>query len=115
VLSVDKPSVGPGGELLVAGAGCDAGAPVTLTLEGQLVGNTVADANGAFKTPVSVGNASVGRHVLTAKCGPTLTTTIDVVLASKVIQGGAASIVIVLFLLVALGFVIAQFDTGREV
>ncbi len=88
---------------------------MTLTLEGQLVGSTVADSNGGFKAPVSVGNATVGRHVLTAKCGPTLTTTIDVVLASKVIQGASASIVIVLFLLVALGFLIAQFGTGREV
>jgi hypothetical protein len=88
---------------------------VTLTLEGQVVGTTVADAAGTFRTPISVGNASVGRHVLTAQCGPTLTTTIDVVLASKVIQGASASIVIILFLLVALGFVIAQFGSGREV
>jgi hypothetical protein len=115
VITVDKPSVEPGGDLVVKGTGCDAGATVTVAIGGQVIGTTVADANGHFSTSVSVGNVAVGRHVLTAQCGPTLTTTIDVVLTTRVLQGASTAIVIILFIMLALGLFLSQYGKGRRV
>lgn len=87
---------------------------MTLTLGGALVGNAIADSNGKFSTTVQVGNVDVGRHELIARCGPTLTTTVDVVVATKVDGGSSTSVIIVMFLLVAMGYLLLHFGLGRE-
>ena len=87
---------------------------MTLSLAGAEVGNAVADSLGKFATTIQVGNVDVGRHEVVARCGPTLTTTIDVVVATKVDGGASTSVIIVMFLLVALGYLVLHFGLGRE-
>jgi hypothetical protein len=64
---------------------------------------------------VQVGNVEVGRHELLAQCGATtLRTTIDVVIANRIEQGASLSLVIILFLMIALGYLIVHFGNGRQ-
>ncbi len=113
-LVVNQHSIEPGSELAIAGAGCDPGAPVSFALGDHPLGSTVADSAGNFTKSGSVGNVNVGRYVLTAKCGPTLVATVDVVLTSKLVQGASMSIIIVLLIVVVVGLFVAGYGNGRR-
>ena len=93
-LALDKPSVPPGGDVKATGEGCDPDATVTLEIEGEQVGETTADQDGSFSTPIAVPDVDPGRLEVQAHCGPVLTTDLDVVLASSV--SGGTSILLVI-------------------
>ena len=93
-LALDKPSVPPGGDVKATGEGCDPDATVTLEIDGKQVGETTADEDGSFSTPIAVPDVDPGRLEVQAHCGPVLTTDLDVVLASSV--SGGTSILLVI-------------------
>jgi hypothetical protein len=102
-LALDKPSVPPGGDVVATGHGCDAGAAVTLEIDGEQVGKTTAEEDGTFSTPIAVPDVDPGRLEVTALCGPVLTTQLDIVLASSVTGGQSILLVIVIAVIVLVG------------
>ena len=85
------------------GEGCDPHATVTLEIEGDKVGETTADQNGSFSTPIAVPDVDPGRLEVQAHCGPVLTTDLDVVLASSVSGGTSILLVITCGVIVLFG------------
>lgn len=89
-LELDRPSAEPGGDVNASGKGCDPNAPVELFLEGTQVGSGVADEAGDFDIPIKLpDSAGVGRHEVIAECGPTIETTVDVVVVARAESPGA--------------------------
>ena len=99
-ITLDHPAITPGGDVTASGQGCDAGAPVTLTAGGHDAGATTADGRGRFTSPLDVRSLTPGRIQVVAVCGPTLTTDLDIVLASQVDTGTSTMIVLVFFVLI---------------
>jgi hypothetical protein len=95
-LTVTKTSTGIA---LVDGQGCVSGAPVSISVDGTHVANTVADGNGAFSTTFSTGTTPAGQHQVQALCGPTLNAVMDIVLVSSIGTPAATMATLVLFLL----------------
>lgn len=84
VLGLDRPSTEPGGEVIAIGKGCDPEGPVTLLIEGTDVGSGSTDTLGNFSIPIKLPqSAGVGRHEVEARCGPTLFTSVDVVVLAR--------------------------------
>ncbi|MCP2247466.1 hypothetical protein LX86_006227 [Lentzea aerocolonigenes] len=113
VLILDKENIQPGEDLTATGTGCPKGAPVTLKSLGQDVGQTVADENGQFKSPVKFASIEPGRHKVRAECGIVLVGNVDVTLSSS--SGGTTSTLVVLlfFLLVGAAMLRRQFSGLR--
>ncbi|CAG7642323.1 hypothetical protein E143388_08383 [Rhodococcus opacus] len=101
-LELSDPAVAPGAPVTASGSGCPPGAGVALSVEGVRAGETQADAGGSFEAPVSPVVADVGRHQVSAECGPVLTAPLDIVLVSQATGSTATSVVIVFFLLIGL-------------
>ncbi len=91
-------AIAPGSQVSANGRGCDAGAPVALTIGKTPVGHTRAGANGAFHTPLAVSTLTVGRYTVVAHCGPILAAPLDIVLASQV-SAATSTLAIILFAL----------------
>ncbi len=110
VLVLDKDNIQPGEDLTAMGTGCPKGANVTLQSLGQDVGQTTADDNGNFRSPVRFADIEPGRHRVRADCGITLVGNIDVTLSSS--SGGTTSTLVVLlfFLLVGAAMLRRQFS-----
>jgi hypothetical protein len=72
---------------------------VTILVDGAVVGTTRADQNGNFTVPIDLPDVEVGPHQVTAQCGRTLTTTIDVVLVSAIDPGSSSAIILLFFIL----------------
>lgn len=81
-LEVAQPSVFPGGRTTVTGHGCTPGSAVQLSIDGDAVGTAKADDDGSFETELDVPELGVGRYELQARCGPTITAPLDIVLTS---------------------------------
>jgi hypothetical protein len=91
-------AVAPGAAVSANGRGCDAGAPVVLTIGLASVGRTRASASGAFHAPLSLGPLGVGRYTVVARCGVILAAPLDIVLASRV-SAATSTLAIILFVL----------------
>jgi len=113
-LALDKPSVSPGGDVVATGQGCDPGASVTLEISGEEVGQTTADSDGTFSTPIDVPDVDPGRLEVEARCGPLLTTNLDIVLASSVTGGQSILLVIVIAVLLLFGLLWYGLQTRRS-
>lgn len=85
----------------VNGKGCESGAPVSITVNGNPVAKAVADDTGDFQTTFSTGTTPAGKHSVQAICGPTLSALLDIVLVSEVGTPGPA---VIMILLIALTF-----------
>jgi len=109
---LDRPAAPPGGDANANGEGCDSGAPVNLSIDGDSVGHTVADAKGKFLASLVLPDLPVGRYTLTAKCGPTLTTDIDIVLASALGPPSGTLALVMFFLLI--GFALVRRQIARD-
>ncbi len=73
---------------------------MTLEIAGEEVGSTTAEDDGTFETEIEVPNVEPGRVEVLARCGPVLTTELDVVLASEVSSGTSTVLVLMFFLIV---------------
>jgi hypothetical protein len=73
---------------------------VTLEIAGEEVGSTTAEDDGTFETEIEVPNVEPGRVEVLARCGPVLTTELDVVLASEVSSGTSTVLVLMFFVIV---------------
>ncbi|WP_248784737.1 hypothetical protein [Allokutzneria albata] len=107
-LVLDRPTINPGDPLSAAGRGCTPNSPVTLTSKGVRVGTAVADADGAFVTPVEFTRAEPGRHTITASCGVVLTGAVDQVVTSS--TGGQNGTLVVLVFFVLAGAAVIRFS-----
>ncbi|HEU5003459.1 MAG TPA: hypothetical protein VFW71_11875 [Actinomycetota bacterium] len=112
VLTLDRAEVAPGGSVAVSGTGCTPGSAVSVTLASKVTSTATADATGQFranlKAPSSIKD---GRYQVVARCGPTLSTVIDVGSSSH-----ALLYVIVVVVLLAIVFVLgllAERSRGR--
>lgn len=112
MLSLDRRSSPPGARVEVTGTGCDPGAPVTLDIGERRVSAAVADAAGSFSLAADVPSLLVGRYAVTATCGPVLSSTLDIVLVSRVDPGTTTLAILVFFVLLALAIIRRQ-RTGR--
>lgn len=114
MLVLDKENIQPGDDLTATGTGCPKGANVTLKSLGQDVGQTTADENGEFRSPVKFANIEPGRHKVRAECGIVLVGNVDVTLSSS--SGGTTSTLVVLlfFLLVGAAMLRRQFAGLRR-
>ena len=81
------------------GQGCNSNAPVTLTVDGNPVANTVANSQGGFQTTFPTGTIPAGQHAVVALCGATLNAVLDIVLVSEIGTPAATVAMILLFLL----------------
>lgn len=59
----------PGGDLEVSGTGCEPGSTVVISLAGQTLGTTTADATGAFSVRAAVANMPLGQYAVDVQCG----------------------------------------------
>ncbi len=77
-------AIAPGSAVAANGRGCDANAPVSLTIGSSTVGRTRASSSGRFHAPLAVSQLGVGRYTVVARCGVILAAPLDIVLASQV-------------------------------
>ncbi len=102
VLLLDHHSIPPGGPVTASGTGCSANSPVQLSIDSTPVGSTVAGRDGSFSTPLSV-SVPVGQFTVVAVCGPTLETTLDVVLTSHASPPSSTAALLLVILLFLIG------------
>jgi LPXTG-motif cell wall-anchored protein len=68
--TIDDPTLAAGDAVGVTGTGCAAAAEVTLAVDGEPIGTTTADGDGAFAyTGTLPAGTAPGPHTLTATCG----------------------------------------------
>jgi hypothetical protein len=91
-------AIAPGSAVAANGRGCDADAPVTLTVDSAAVGHTRASGSGAFHAPLTLGPLGVGRYTVVARCGVILAAPLDIVLASRV-SAATSTLAIIIFVL----------------
>jgi hypothetical protein len=101
-LVVDSPSGTPGASLTANGEGCSPEAPVVLTVDRQRVGRAIADQAGDFTVPIVVPNVAVGQYAVTASCGPTLGTVLNITLLTDSNPGTLAVVILIFFVLAGL-------------
>jgi hypothetical protein len=77
---------------------------VNLSIGAVPVGHAVADPDGDFQAALTTGSVDVGRRVVTAECGRTLSAPLDIVLVSAVGTGTSTLTVILLFLFLGVWF-----------
>ena len=90
--------------MTATGRGCVPDRPVSLSIGDVPVADTVAGPRGDFQAPLTTGSVAVGRHVVTAECGRTLSAPLDIVLASRVGTGTSTLTVILFFLFLGVWF-----------
>jgi LPXTG-motif cell wall-anchored protein len=73
----------PGGAVTALGFGCPPGSIVTITIDGKVVGTTVAadDGKGSFQVPITA-PTTPGQFTVTATCGVTIVSSILTVIAA---------------------------------
>jgi hypothetical protein len=91
-------AIAPGAQVAANGKGCDARAPVALSIGSRSVGHTRASSSGAFHAPLTLGPLAVGRYTVVAHCGPILAAPLDIVLASQV-SAATSTLAIIIFAL----------------
>ncbi len=89
VLRTVNPSATPGGVLGVTGEGCTPNAKVEFSIDGKVVGEATADADGKFQSDVNLPVLDIGRSVLHADCGGSTDTNFDVVLTTSSMPAGS--------------------------
>jgi hypothetical protein len=99
--------VSAGDAVSATGAGCAPAAEVVLRAGGDEVGRTKADSQGRFTAPVRFSTFAAGPLTVTADCGRTLTTTLDMTLASAT-NGVSLTYVLLLFFLLVASLLIRQ-------
>ncbi|GAA3439839.1 hypothetical protein [Kutzneria kofuensis] len=110
-LKLDHSSIQPGDTLSASGTGCEPGHDVTLTADGERVGEAKADGGGSFTAPVQFTKIEPGRHTIMASCGVELTGVVDQALTSS--SGDYSSTLIVLVFFVLGGIVFVRFAIRR--
>lgn len=114
-LVLGRESVIPGGDLEVSGEGCEPGSTVDISLAGELLASTVADADGTFTVRAPVSNEPLGQYVLRVRCGNGHGEAIvDLVstVSSSAASGSAASAAAVLSFFVLLGSAVVRGNSG---
>jgi len=113
-LVLDRDNVRPGEPLTATGSGCDPGAPVVLTSDTDQVGTATADSAGVFTAPVQFTRLEPGRRVVTATCGPVLTTHVDLIVSSSTSGQAGTVVVLIFFILVGIALLRWQYNTARS-
>lgn len=111
-LLFDRTIITAGDTLFARGAGCQPGAPATLTAGGELVGRAVADQAGTFETVVQFASFQPGYRPIEARCGARLDAGIDMVLVSADTSASPPSVLLPLFL--ALSFLAVHYQMAAR-
>lgn len=82
-LVLNKSSVASGGTVGVSGSGCMPGGPVTVDADARVTTTATADDQGRFQARLTFPSSfGAGRYDLVARCGPELSTVVDVTATS---------------------------------
>ncbi len=94
----------------MSGNGCVQNAPVTISIDGTVVGHTVATSAGAYSALINPPDIGAGQLTVRVSCGPVFLSTIQVVATSKASnpEGGAA----IFGVFVLLGLVLLRGQIG---
>jgi len=114
-VELGRESAIPGGDLDVSGSGCPPGSTVVVSLAGETLGTSTADANGAFSVRAAVANVPLGQYAVDVQCGEaTGQATVDLVstVESSTAVASAASAAAVLTFFVLLGTGVVKQATG---
>lgn len=99
--------------MAVSGTGCLPSAPVTVALASKVTATTTSDASGGFKTSLKAPSTiKTGRYQVVARCGPTLSTLVDVNSSSHVLL--YVIVVIALLVIVFLLGLLVERSRGRQ-
>ncbi len=107
-LRLDRISTPPDGPATAIGHGCMPDSSVVLSIGAMPIGSARADANGDFAAALQL-NVPVGHYTVTAQCGVTLTTAIDVVLTSRSDPPASAVAILLILSLLILALIGTQF------
>ena len=73
----------------MTGEGCTPNGKVEFSIDGKVVGETTADADGKFQSDLDLPLLDIGRSVLHADCGGSTDTNFDVVLTTSSMPAGS--------------------------
>lgn len=99
----------------MSGTGCDPGSTVVISLEGEPLATTTADATGAFSARGAVSSMPLGKYAVDVECGDSRAgTSVDLVSTaeSSVAAASAASAAAVLTFFVLLGSTVFRSTFG---
>jgi hypothetical protein len=113
-LVLDRDFLRPGETLTARGTGCTPNASVTLVSDGEDLGTATADKAGAFVARARFVAVEPGRRVVQARCGPVLTSDVDVVLATATEGPVSTAVPLVLLMLVGAAAVGCQYAALRR-
>ena len=115
-IQLDHAAISPGGDLLATGVGCQPDANVQFLVHGSAAGQAVADATGRFKASLALPDLPVGRYLVVASCGATLSAPLDVVLATTSDPATSTLCVLLFFVLIGLALLRRQLigDAGLD-
>jgi len=101
-VEIDKPSVEPGGVVVLTGDGCGPGAPVVVGVGDLTVGSIPGQADGSFVVVVTLPDLDPGRYDVHIDCPISLVVPLDVVVATSVGTPNSVLALFVFFVLMGL-------------
>lgn len=101
-VEIDKPSVEPGGVVVLTGDGCGPGAPVVVGVGDLTVGSIPGQADGSFVAVVTLPDLDPGRYDVHIDCPISLVVPLDVVVATSVGTPNSVLALFVFFVLMGL-------------
>lgn len=88
---ITPPTTTPGGAISFSGQGCPPNSTVTFTLNGQVIGQGQAAADGTFFIPGQAPNIAPGQYTVIATCGDvTMSNILTIVSGSSTIIPGTS-------------------------
>lgn len=101
-LRMDKPSVEPGGVVVLTGEGCFPDRPVAVAVAGEAVGAIEGRPDGFFIAILTLPDVGPGRYDIDIDCGTMFTVPIDVVVATTVESPNSVLALFIFFVLLVL-------------
>jgi uncharacterized membrane protein YgdD (TMEM256/DUF423 family) len=90
-LTLSRGTVKPGETLEATGAGCAAKIPVVISIDGNNVGTTTTNDQGAFATSITPLDLGAGQVTVTATCGSTQLTALLATVATATVSSPEVS------------------------
>ncbi len=101
-VEIDKPSVEPGGVVVLTGDGCGPGAPVVVGVGDLTVGSIPGQADGTYVVVLTLPDLDPGRYDVHIDCPVSLAVPLDVVVATSVGTPNSVLALFVFFVLLGL-------------
>ena len=101
-VAIDKPSVEPGGVVVLTGDGCAPGAPVVVGVGDLTISSVPGRADGSFVVVLTLPDLDPGRYDVHIDCPISLDVPLDVVVATSVASPNSVLALFVFFVLLGL-------------